>query len=233
MFKDDDYNDFDDDDFEDDDFDDEEWDEEDWENFFQQEDEQKRRLQELLDKYGFTEEGLRKAFEEMGYYIPEEDDEFDEIDDLDEIDDTIDDILDDEYGNWEPEITDQNHLQNAHPLFRTCYYLVLKIMKSLRHLRVKHRDHPIIIFQTGLFECMSKIIRAGYDDIDSKLESERGLILAALKRARKALFLSLLTIPRLDALKIFSSTTLTLYRNQITELLKLINQEIILNKKEK
>lgn len=228
MFEDDDYHDLDDDEFED-----EEWDEEDWEQFFQQEDEQKRRLQELLDKYGFTEEGLRKAFEEMGFYIAEEDDEFDEIDDLDNMDDDIDDILEEQYGSWEPEITDQSHLQNAHPLFRTCYHLVLKIMKSLRHIRVKHRDHPIIIFQTGLFECMSKIIRAGYDDIDSKLESERGLILAALKRARQALFISLLTIPRLDALKIFSSTTLTLYRNQITELLKLINQEIIHNKKEK
>lgn len=216
-----------------DDFDDEEWGEEDWESFFQQEDAQKRRLQELLDKYGFTEEGLLKAFEEMGFYIPEEGDEFDEIDELDEFDDPIDDVLEDEYRGWEPEITDQSHLQNAHPLFKTCYYLVLKIMKSLRHLRVKHRDHPIIIFQTGLFECMSKIIRAGYDDIDSKLEAEQGLILAALKRARQALLLSLLTIPRLDALKIFSSTTITRYRNQITELLKLINQEIILNKKEK
>ena len=226
------------DDFDDEEYEDEEWGEEDWENFFQQEDDQKRRLQELLDKYGFTEEGLRKAFEEMGFFIPEDDEDFDEIDDLDELDDfdedesTIDDIIEEEYGSWEPEMGDQNHLQNAHPLFRACYYLVLKIMKSLRHIRVKHRDHPIIIFQTGLFECMSKIIRAGYDDIDSKLESERGLILAALKRARKALFLSLLTIPRLDALKIFSRTTITLYRNQVTELLKLINKEIILNKKE-
>lgn len=228
MFEDDDYHDFD-----EEEFDDEEWGEEDWENFFREEDEQKRRLQELLDKYGFTEEGLRKAFEEMGFFIPEEDNEFDEIEDLDEIDDTIDDIIEDEYGSWEPEITDQSHLQNAHPLFRTCYYLVLKIMKSLRHIRVKYRDHPIIIFQTGLFECMSKIIRAGYDDIDSKLDADQGLILAALKRARRALLISLLTIPKLDALKIFSHTTLTLYRNEITELLKQINQEIILNKKEK
>jgi len=221
------------DDFDDDDFDEEEWGEEQWEEFFQEEDDQKRRLQELLDKYGFTEEGLRKAFEEMGFYIPEEDDELDDLDLLDEIDDDIDDIIEQEYGQWEPDISDQNHLQNAHSLFRNCYYLVLKIMKSLRHIRVKHRDHPIIIFQTGLFECMSKLIRAGYDDIDSKLEAERGLILAALKRARKALFMSVMTVPRLDALKIFSDTTLTLYRNEITELLKQINQEIILNKMER
>ncbi len=232
MFDDSDYDDFDDDDLDDEEFDDKEWDEDDWENFFRQEDEQKRRLQELLDKYGFSEEGLRKAFEEMGYYLPEENKNCDDQDDLKAIDENIDEILEDEYGSWEPEINDQNYLQNAHPLFRTCYFLVLKIMKSLRHLNVKYRDHPIIVFQTGLFECMSKIIQAGYDDIDSKIESERGLILAALKRARKALFLSLLTIPRLDALKIFSCTTLTLYRNQITDLLKLINQEIILNKKE-
>jgi hypothetical protein len=229
MFDDSDFNDFD-----DEEFDGEEWSEQEWEEFFQEEDDQKRRLQELLDKYGFTEEGLRKAFEEMGYYIPEDDDDLTDIDSLDELDDDIDDIIEHEYGDeWEPEISDQSHLQNAHPLFRSCYYLVLKIMKSLRHLRVKHRDHPIIIFQTGLFECMSKLIRAGYDDIDSKLEAEQGLILAALKRARKALFLSLLTIPRLDALKIFSGTTLILYRNEITELLKQINQEIILNKTEK
>jgi len=231
MFDDSEYDDFDDEEYE-------EWGEEDWEYYFQQEDDQKRRLQELLDKYGFTEEGLRRAFEEMGFFIAEDDEDFDEFDDLDKLDEfnedesIIDDIIEEEYGSWEPEITDQNHLQNAHPLFRACYFLVLKIMKSLRHIRVKYRDHPIIIFQTGLFECMSKIIRAGYDDIDAKLESERGLILAALKRARKALFLSLLTIPRLDALKIFSSTTITLYRNQVTELLKLINKEIILNKKE-
>jgi len=228
MFEDSDY-----DDFDDDEFDEEEWGEEQWEEFFQEEDDQKRRLQELLDKYGFTEEGLRKAFEEMGFYIPDEDDEFDDLDSLDEIDDDIDDIIEQEYGQWEPDISDQNHLQNAHSLFRNCYYLVLKIMKSLRHIRVKHRDHPIIIFQTGLFECMSKLIRAGYDDIDSKLEAERGLILAALKRARKALFMSVMTVPRLDALKIFSDTTLTLYRNEITELLKQINQEIILNKMER
>lgn len=229
MFDDSDFNDFD-----DEEFDGEEWSEQEWEEFFQEEDDQKRRLQELLDKYGFTEEGLRKAFEEMGYYIPEDDDDLTDIDSLDELDDDIDDIIEQEYGDeWEPEISDQSHLQNAHPLFQSCYYLVLKIMKSLRHLRVKHRDHPIIIFQTGLFECMSKLIRAGYDDIDSKLEAEQGLILAALKRSRKALFLSLLTIPRLDALKIFSGTTLTLYRNEITELLKQINQEIILNKTEK
>ena len=221
------------DDFDDEEFDDEEWSEEEWEEFFQEEDDQKRRLQELLDKYGFTEEGLRKAFEEMGFYIPEEDDELNDIDSLDEMDEDIDDILDQEYGQWEPDVSDQNHLQNAHSLFRNCYYLVLKIMKSLRHIRVKHRDHPIIIFQTGLFECMSKLIRAGYDDIDSKLEAERGLILAALKRARKALFISVLTVPRLDALKIFSDTTLALYRNEITELLKQINQEIMLNKLEK
>jgi len=221
------------DDFDDEDFEDEEWTEEQWEEFFQEEDDQRRRLQELLDKYGFTEEGLRRAFEEMGYYIPDEDDDFNEFDSFDETDLDIDDYLDQEYGQWEPEISDQNHLQNAHPMFRNCYYLVLKIMKSLRHLRVKYRDHPIIIFQTGLFECMSKLIRAGYDDIDSKLEAEQGLILAALKRARKALLISLLTIPKLDALKIFSDTTLTLYRNEITELLKQINREIILNKSEK
>ena len=63
MFEDSDY-----DDFDDDEFDEEEWSEDQWEEFFQEEDDQKRRLQELLDKYGFTEEGLRKAFEEMGFY---------------------------------------------------------------------------------------------------------------------------------------------------------------------
>ena len=51
------------DDFDDEEYEDEEWGEEDWENFFQQEDDQKRRLQEFLYKYGFTEEGLRRAFE--------------------------------------------------------------------------------------------------------------------------------------------------------------------------
>ncbi len=217
------------DNFENDDHD-EEWDEEQWEKFFQEEDNQKRRLQELLDKYGYTEEGLRRAFEELGYYIPEDEDETNYIDAPDEVDENIDEILERESDNWEPDISDLNHLQNAHSLFRKCYYLVLKIIKSLRYIRVRHRDHPIIVFQTGLFECMNKLIRAGYDDIDSKLEAERGLILAALKRARKALFLSLLTIPRLDALKIFSQTTLTLYRNEITELLKQINKEIMLNK---
>jgi len=230
MFEDSEYDDFDDDD----DFEDEEWSEEQWEELFQEEDDQKRRLQGLLDKYGFTEEGLRKAFEEMGYFIPEEiDDELNEIDSFDDEDQDIDEIIEREYGQWEPDITDQDHLQNAHSLFRNCYYLVLKIMKSLRYIRVKYRDHPIIIFQTGLFECMSKLIRAGYDDIDSKLESERGLILAALKRARRALFISLLTVPKLDALKIFSDTTLTLYRNEITDLLKQINREILQNKSEK
>jgi len=218
----------------DDDYDDE-WDEQKWEDFFQQEDEQKRRLQELLDKYGFTEEGLRRAFEELGYRYVDENENLDEFDPLQEFEedfeDDIEDMLDDEIDEWAPEFSNQNHLQNAHPLFRSCYNLVLKIMKMLRHIKIGHRDHPLIIFQTGLFESMSKLIRAGYDDMDSKLEAEQGLILAALKRSRRSLFLSLMTIPKLKALRIFSRTTLLLFRNEITALLKQINEEIIRNKK--
>ena len=103
----------------------------------------------------------------------------------------------------------------------------------LRHINVGYKDHPIVIFQSGLFESMSKLIRAGYDDLDYKMEAERGLILAALKRARKSLYLSLLTIPKLDEMKILSHTTQNLFRNEITNLLKEINQEILHHKKER
>lgn len=218
----------------DDEFEEEEWDEEKWEAFFQHEDEQKRRLQELLDKYGFTEEGLRQAFEELGYHFMD-DEETDDLDSFEEFDeaahDEIDGFLDEEIDEWEPDFSSRNHLHNSHPLFKNCYNLVLKIMKILRHIKISHRDHPLVIFQTGLFEAMSKLIRAGYDDLESNIESEQGLILAALKRARRSLFLSLMTIPKLRALKIFSHTTLILFRNEITALLKQVNDEIIRNKK--
>ncbi len=228
-----DHSDFDDfnDDFE------EEWDENKWEAFFQHEDEQKRRLQELLDKYGFTEEGLRRAFEELGYHFVDEEEDlddfnFDDDEDFDDdLNDNLDEILDDDIDEWSHEISNHGHLQNAHPLFRACYNLVLKIMKMLKHINIGHRDHPLVIFQTGLFEAMSKLIRAGYDDMDSKIEAEQGLILAALKRSRRSLFLSLMTISKLEALRIFSHTTLILFRNEITALLKQINEEIIRNKK--
>ena len=106
-------------------------------------------------------------------------------------------------------------------------------MKMLRHVDIKYREHPVVTFQSGLFECMSKLIRAGYDDIEFNMEAERGLILAALKRSRKALFLSLLTIPKMDNLKILSYTTQKLFRHEITGLLKRINAEIIHYKNER
>jgi len=214
---------------------DDEWDEQKWEKYFQQEDEQKRRLQELLDKYGFTEEGLRRAFEELGYHISDEEQNPENIDPLDDFidkhNDNADETMDDNYEDWTGERSSLDHLQNAHPLFQSCYSLILKIMKILRHVKINHRDHPLIIFQTGLFEAMSKLIRAGYDDMEMKLESEPGLILAALKRSRRSLYLSLLTIPKLHALRIFTHTTLTLFRNEITSLLAQINEEIIRNKR--
>ena len=216
----------------DDEFEEDEWDEERWEKFFQKEDEQKRRLEELLDKYGYSEQGLVKAFEEMGYEI-EEGEDISDFDPFEEDDDeTIDEYLEGQYSDWEPDDSSDDHLDNADPLFRDCYNLVLKIMKMLRYVDVRYREHPVVTFQSGLFECMSKLIRAGYDDIDFKLEAERGLILAALKRSRKALFLSLLTIPKMDKMKIISYTTQNLFRHEILRLLKRINSEIIRYKNE-
>ena len=215
----------------DDDFDEEEWNEEKWEQFFKQEDEQQRRLQKLIDKYGFSEQGLRRAFEEMGYYVPDEN-ELLGINDLEDEEENIDEILEHDFSDWSPENSSREQLQNAHPLFRDCYNLILKVMKMLKYIDVGYREHPIITFQNGLFECMSKLIRAGYDDIDFKLEAERGLILAALKRSRKALFMSVLTIPKLDAMKIISYTTQNFFRNKINDLLRRINQEIIHFKQE-
>ncbi len=210
-----------------------EWDEERWEQFFQKEDDHKRRLEELLDKYGYSEQGLMRAFEEMGYQIEEAEDisDYDPLEDDD--DESIEEYLDQQYEDWQPQENSENHLDNAHPLFRDCYNLILKIMKMLRHVDIRHREHPVVTFQSGLFECMSKLIRAGYDDIDYKLESERGLILAALKRSRKALFLSLLTIPKMDKMKILSHTTQNLFRHEITGLLKRVNAEIIQEKNQK
>jgi len=215
------------DDFDDDYDDDDEWDEEMWEQYFQQEDEQKRRLEELINKYGFTEQGLRLAFKELGYPIPDESD--DEPDQQEQNDDeqNIDSLLEEQYGNWSPDLSSRSILENAHPLFSNCYQLILKMIKTLKYVDIESKDHPVVAFQSGLFECMSKLIRAGYDDIDFKLEAERGLILAALKRARKSLFTSLLTIPKLEEIKIISRTTLNIFRNEINPLLKEINQEIL------
>ncbi|MDZ7358653.1 MAG: nucleoporin NDC1 [candidate division KSB1 bacterium] len=215
------------------DFNEEEWDEEDWEKFFQEEEEQKRRLEQLLDKYGFSEEGLRRAFQELGYDLPDSDELQEPSADQEMEDQDIDAIIAAEQSDWDDEMTFRDDYQNAHPLFLTCHGLLLKVVKSMRHIWVDHRDHPVVTFQTGLFECMSKIIHAGYIDIDRALEAERGLVLAALKRARKSLLGSLFTIPKLEALKIFSNTFLSQLRHQIIELLQLINQEIISVKQKK
>ncbi len=215
-----------------DDFEDDSWNEEDWENFFREEDERKRRLQELLDQYGFSEEGLRRAFQEMGYDLPEPDESTDEPEEQPPPAQDIDAIIAAEQSDWEEQMEFGENYANAHPLFRACHQLLLKVVKSMKHIWVDHRDHPIVVFQTGLFECMSKIIQAGYHDFDEALEAERGLILAALKRARKSLLMSLFTIPKLAALKILSTTLLTQLRNQIIELLQLINREIIFHKQQ-
>ncbi len=230
----DDFDDFDDfnefDDF-DDDLPDEEWDEQQWEEYFQKEDEQKRRLEELMDRYGYSEEGLRKAFEEMGYELPDEEDlDFDEVEDEIEDDFSIDELLEEQYENWSAEESDHYFLENSHPLFRQVYQLILRMLKIFRHIDVGYREHPLVTFQTGLFECMSKLIRAGYDNIDDSLETEKGLILAALKRSRRSLFSSLLTIPQLKEMQIISRTTLAMFRHEINDLLKQVNQEIIFHK---
>jgi len=213
--------------FENDDFD-EEWDEEKWEQFFQQEDEQKRRLEELIEKYGFSEEGLRRAFEEMGYDIPYDSEEEDDIEEQDRPEDEdIDELLEQQYGSWSPEFNARSNLENAHPLFHDCYHFILNMMRIFKHVSITSKEHPLVTFQSGLFECMSKLIRAGYDDIDFNLEAERGLILAALKRARRSLFNSLLTIPKLFELNILNQANLKQFRYEITDLLKQINQEIV------
>lgn len=215
------------------DFDEEEWDEEEWEKFFQEEDERKRRLEQLLDKYGFSEEGLRRAFQELGYDLPDSDEIQEPPTDKETEDQDIDEIIAAEQSEWDDEMNFRNEYQNAHPLFLTCHRLLLKVVKSMKHIWVAHRDHPVVTFQTGLFDCMSKIIHAGYIDIDRALEAQQGLVLAALKRARKSLLGSLFIIPKLEALKIFSNTFLIQLRHQVIELLQLINQEIISVKQKK
>ncbi len=230
---DDDFENFDSDDDEAGDFNGDEWDEEDWEKFFQEEDEWKRRLEQLLDKYGFSEEGLRKAFEELGYDLPEQDEPPEPPMEQQAEDQDIDDIIAAEQGNWEDETGFHRDYENAHPVFQHCHRLVLKVVKAMKHIWVESREHPVVTFQTGIFECMSKIIHAGYIDVEEAMESEPGRILAALKRARKSLLGSLFTIPKLEGLKIFSNTFLTQLRHQIIELLQLINQEIIATKQKK
>ena len=215
-----------------DEFPEEEWDENRWEEYFQKEDEQKRRLEELMDKYGYSEEGLRRAFEEMGYELPGNIDEIGDADEIDDLDDelSIDEIIQEQYDNWSDDESDHYFLENSHPLFKQVYLLILRMLKIFRHIEVTYRDHPLVTFQTGIFECMSKLIRAGYDNIDDSLETEKGLILASLKRVRRSLFSSLLTIPQLKQMKIISNTTLAMFRNEINSLLKQVNNEIIYHK---
>ncbi len=209
----------------------EEWDEDKWEQFFQREDDQKRQLQELIDKYGYSEQGLRRAFEEMGYEIPDDLDEFDEEEEIE--DDPLDELSEDEDEEFYPEINPNQHLEKAHPLFRDCYQFILHCIKIFHYSTVAKKEHPIVKFQSGLFECMSKLIRAGYDDIDFKLEAEKGLILAALKRARKALYHSLFSIPDLNKKQIVTNTNQRVFRMKIMNLLQRINREIAAHKRQR
>jgi len=223
---------FDNDDF--DDFDDEnneddphEWDEEQWEAFFQEEDERHRRFEELLDKYGHTEEGLRRVFKEMGWEVPDFEDE-DNIDEEPPESDDIDDMLEEQYGNWESDFVEniEDAERFAHPLFKKLYRLINETLTSFRNVEVESEADPIVTFQRGLLEAMSKLFHAGYYNLDSRFEAPRGLVLAALKRVRKSLFSSLFSISEIKQANVIKQYRLDYYHQRITDILRDVNSEL-------
>ncbi|MDZ7261510.1 MAG: hypothetical protein ONB05_05325 [candidate division KSB1 bacterium] len=205
----------------------EEWDEDRWEAYFQEEDRKHQRFQELLDQYGDDEEGIKKAFEEMGWRIPEMDDaELEDSMDKEPEDQTLDERLEAEFGSWEPEpfIEDDDPL--AHPLFKKIYQLCLEVTKMFQNIEVDSKEDPLVVFLNGLYEAMSKLIRAGYHDLDSKLETPKGLMLACLKRVRKSLLSSLLILPGLKNQIHLKPGIFAYLHDETLSLLREINDEI-------
>lgn len=197
-------------------FDFEEWDEHKWEEYFQEEDRKHQRFQELLDKYGHDEEGFLKAMEEMGWGIPEiEEPEEEEPQDIDE-------ILEAEFGSWEPD-KEQRH---PHPLFKRMYQLTLDTTDILHGIEVQSREDSPVIFLNGIYESLSKLIRAGYDNLEAKIETPRGLALACLKRVRRSLLSSLLVLPKLQTSTRLAPHLFDYLRDEITALLQEVNDEI-------
>lgn len=217
-----------------DDFDDEkdennphEWDEEQWEAFFQEEDEKHRRFEELLDKYGHTEEGFKRAFRDMGWKIPDFEDEADlQEDDSDSKD--IDDILESQYGNWEPDFSEdiEDAERYAHPIFKNLYRLINETLDSFKNIEVESETDPVVTFHKGLMEALSKLFRAGYYNLDVHFEAPRGLVLAALKRVRKSLFLSLFSISKLKQTNYINHQKLDHFHRGITDILRDVNSEL-------
>ncbi|MBN1350889.1 hypothetical protein JXJ21_15830 [candidate division KSB1 bacterium] len=211
------------------------WDENQWEAYFQEEDERHKRFEELLNKYGHTEEGIRNAFKEMGWDISEfEDDEafdFEEEDDDENYE--IDDILEKQYGSWEADFMDEDaeDERQAHPLFKKLHELLNEVLNSMKNIEIENEEDPVVVFQRGLMEAMSKLIHAGYYNFDAKFEAPRGLVLAALKRVRKSLFASLFIIPELKRGQTLSRYRLTIFHSSITDILRDVNYELIQTRK--
>ena len=207
-----------------------EWDENQWEAFFQEEEERHQRFEELLNKYGHTEEGFKQAFKEMGWEVPDidDDDAFDDFeDDEDPESQDIDDILEKEFGDWEPDLLGDEEEQGfAHPLFQKLYHFLNESLESLKNIEVENEDDPIVTFQKGLMEAMSKLFHAGYYNLDAHFEAPRGLILAALKRVRRSLFSSLFTIAELKQLELLKLHKLNDFHSKLTDILRDVNHEL-------
>lgn len=206
-----------------------EWDEGQWEAFFQEEDEQYRLFEELLEKFGYSEEGFKKAFRAMGWDIPDFEDDFN-YKDADEISESqdIDDILEDQYGSWEPDFLTEYEEpeENAHPLFKKLFHLIDETLYSLKNIEVKSEQDPAVTFQKGLMEAMSKLFHAGYYNLEAQFEAPQGLVLAALKRVRKSLFISLFNIPELKRKNCVAKNRLIYFHSKITDILRDVNSEL-------
>jgi hypothetical protein len=229
----DDPDDFDDEDDEDGD-DPDDWTVEQWEADLKRREERDRKMMELLDKYGHTEAGFRKAMEELGLGKIYEDmdrlaaEQQDQLEEEEEEDDEekIDKVLrESRYAN--------NDLSKAgfrNPLGQTAHELTLMVLKSLEgHDEIDSREHPLVLFSGAFLDAQGGLARMGYMrewDDEFHFSPAKNLKIAELKRVVKNLVKGLGQLEMVERQKLLGPEVCAPIHQQAVGLLDEVREEL-------
>ncbi|RME00054.1 MAG: hypothetical protein D6814_04375 [Calditrichaeota bacterium] len=210
-----------------------EWDDERWEQELEELDKRGEKFRALIDKYGIDQAGLEKIFREMGW-----EDLWEKMQQarLNEPEEEEGPVSEEEVLFESKLATGEESLlgEIRHPLGREAHALMMLVMKIELPRDADYPEHPLIVMINGFLNCNSELAGAGYmqtwaDETDD-YEQPRGLTIALLKRARKALQRGLIMLNYLEQKRMLNALLVESLRGQGRKLMSDLTAEIKLLK---
>lgn len=228
-----DWDDFDADDDGDEEDDPDDWTVEQWEADLKRRDERDRKMMELLDKYGHSEAGFRKAMEELGLgkiyedmdrLAAEQQDQPEEEEDDDE--EKIDKVLRaSRYAN-----DDLSKAGFRDPLGQAAHELTLMVLKSLDgHDEIDSREHPLVLYSGAFLDAQGGLARMGYMrewDDEFHFSPAKNLKIAELKRVVKNLVKGLGQLEMVERQQLLAPDVCAPIHQQAVALLDEVREEL-------